>query len=171
MINAFETASTRCQRILSSDVDLLIEMQTNPAIMATLGGKLWTAEETRALLDRLTAHWERWGYGVWAVRRISDGAFIGRAGLRHVEIEGQDEVELQYALRPDQWGQGLATELALAITSFAFNRLHLRSLVAFTLGDNTASRRVMEKAGFVYERDFIHAGLPHVLYRLRNPSA
>ena len=40
-----------------------------------------------------------------------------------------------------------------------------RDLIAFTLPDNLASRRVMEKAGFAYEREILHAGLPHVLYR------
>ena len=39
-------------------------------------------------------------------------------------------------------------------------------IVAFTLTTNGASRRVMEKLGFRFERDIIHAGLPHVLYRL-----
>ncbi len=38
-----------------------------------------------------------------------------------------------------------------------------------TLPTNRASRRVMEKAGFGYERDTVHAGLPHVLYRLPAP--
>jgi RimJ/RimL family protein N-acetyltransferase len=37
--------------------------------------------------------------------------------------------------------------------------------VSFTLPNNLASRRVMDKAGFRYERNFIHANLPHVLYR------
>jgi [ribosomal protein S5]-alanine N-acetyltransferase len=39
--------------------------------------------------------------------------------------------------------------------------------VAFTLPDNVASRRVMEKVGFRYEREVEHVDLPHVLYRLR----
>ena len=41
----------------------------------------------------------------------------------------------------------------------------MKSVVAFTLPDNTASRRVMEKLGMTYERDIVHADLPHVLYR------
>lgn len=44
-------------------------------------------------------------------------------------------------------------------------------LVAFTLPHNAASRRVMEKAGFAYERDTEHAGLPHVLYRSRRSGS
>jgi RimJ/RimL family protein N-acetyltransferase len=70
---------------------------------------------------------------------------------------------------PKRWGQGLATELAHAAVDVAAEPLHLREIVAFTLPDNLASRRVMEKAGFTYERNVIHVGLPHVLYRRRLP--
>ncbi len=42
----------------------------------------------------------------------------------------------------------------------------ITDLVCFTRTDNIASRRVMEKAGFRYERDFERAGLPHALYRM-----
>jgi ribosomal-protein-alanine N-acetyltransferase len=42
-------------------------------------------------------------------------------------------------------------------------------VVAFTLPTNWASRRVMEKVGFTFERDIVHAGLRHVLYRIANP--
>jgi RimJ/RimL family protein N-acetyltransferase len=44
--------------------------------------------------------------------------------------------------------------------------VHRSDLVCFTLTTNHASQRVMEKVGFRYERDVLHAGLPHVLYRL-----
>jgi RimJ/RimL family protein N-acetyltransferase len=39
------------------------------------------------------------------------------------------------------------------------------NVVAFTRVDNLASQRVMQKLGLTYEREFEHAGLPHVLYR------
>ncbi len=73
-------------------------------------------------------------------------------------------VEVAWAIVPKRWGQGLATELALASVEVAFDWLGLAELIAFTLPGNLASRRVMEKAGFAYEREIEHAGLPHVLY-------
>jgi len=56
--------------------------------------------------------------------------------------------------------------MAGGILSVAFERLGMEELVCFTLTINRASQRVMEKAGFEYERDVVHAGQPHVLYRL-----
>ena len=76
-------------------------------------------------------------------------------------------MEIGWAVVPERWGEGLGTELARASVAVAFGELGLDTVVAFTQPGNAASRRVMEKAGFVFERDFAHAGLPHVLYRLR----
>lgn len=70
---------------------------------------------------------------------------------------------------PPTWGQGLATELAHASVRVAFEMLELSELIAFTLPDNAASRRVMEKSGFAYADDIEHEGMPHVLYR-RGPG-
>jgi hypothetical protein len=50
-----------------------------------------------------------------------------------------------------------------------FQDLDLAELVALTLPHNAASRGVMEKVGFTYDRDIVHAGLAHVLYRLARP--
>lgn len=84
-------------------------------------------------------------------------------------IEGRDKVEVGYGLMPEFWGPGLAVELTRESLRVGFMVVGLREIVAFTLVDNRRSRRVMEKAGFQYERAFEYANLPHVLYRVQNP--
>jgi [ribosomal protein S5]-alanine N-acetyltransferase len=98
--------------------------------------------------------------------RLRADHFVGRAGLHSANVGGDEEVELAYALMAEYWGRGLATEMAEAIMVVAFERLRMKEVVCFTLTTNRASQRVMEKAGFEYERDIVHAGLPHVFYRL-----
>ena len=71
-----------------------------------------------------------------------------------------------WAVVPQRWGQGLATEMGHLSVHVAFDHLGLDELVAFTLKTNAASEQVMRKLGFHYERDIEYAGLPHVLYRL-----
>jgi len=80
-------------------------------------------------------------------------------------------VEIGWTVDPDRWGQGLATELGAASVAHAFGPLGLAEVVSFTLIENRASRRVMEKLGFAYEGETEYAGLPHVLYRLSAASA
>jgi RimJ/RimL family protein N-acetyltransferase len=141
-------------------------MDSDPDVMATLGGVRSENESWEQLRSGLE-HWERYGFGPWVFHARETGEALGGAALRHVEIEGRDEVEVGYGLVPDFWGQGLAAELARESVRVGFEVLGLPDLVSFTLPTNSRSRRVMEKAGFRYERDVEHAGLPHVLYRLR----
>jgi ribosomal-protein-alanine N-acetyltransferase len=65
-----------------------------------------------------------------------------------------------------RWNKGFATEMSEAALKVGFEELHLERIVAFTLPHNKGSRSVMEHCGFIYQRDIVHAGLPHVLYHL-----
>ncbi len=141
-------------------------MNADPRVMATLGGVM-TPEATAAQLARFEAHWERYGFGRWTLRDPATGAFVGRGGLMHVLVDDRDEVEIGYAVVPEFQGKGLATELARESARVAFEELGLPELVCFTLATNRASQRVMERAGFRYERAGVRADLPHVFYRLR----
>ncbi len=95
---------------------------------------------------------------------------VGRGGLQHTYVPGLNAIEVAWAIVPARWNQGLATELAAASVQTAFEMLGLRELVALTLAENIASRRVMEKSGFRFERDIDHVGLPHALYRQPAPA-
>lgn len=140
-------------------------MHQDPQVMATLGG-IRSIETTRQLFERWMQHWEQYGYGVYVWRTRTDGCFVGRAGLLHVHVGGNCEVELLYALQTVFWGKGLATELAHTLVHLGFEHIGLKDMVCFTLPTNHASQRVMQKVGFRYERDIVHADLPHVFCRL-----
>lgn len=136
--------------------------------MATLSadGKIFTDAETRAFLGRAAEHWKVHGFGLWMFHESVGGEFVGYGGIKHAVVEGRDEVELAYAVRSDSWGRGYATEMSEAALKLGFDKFQLKRIVAFTLPHNLASRKVMEHCGFTYQRDIVHAGLPHVLYLL-----
>ncbi len=170
MTSPLETLRTR--RLVLTRIGLrpddradLRRMHRDPEVMATLGG-VRSDELTDEILDQLTLHWREHGFGYWMAHDAADGAFVGRGGLRQVAIAGVPEIEVGYALLPPYWGRGLATELAGECVRVGFEELACIDLVAFTLPTNVRSRRVMERLGFVYERDVMWAGMPHVLYRL-----
>ena len=168
MTETFHTDRLLAERLHTEHFDELCWMHRDPRVMATLGlnGGVLSDEETQRFLRRHLDHWDCHGYGLWTFRDKTDGRFVGRAGLYNTHVGGNDEVELAYALMAEYWNRGLATEMAEAILSVAFERLGMTDLVCFTLTTNLASQRVMEKAGFEYEREVVHAGLPHVLYRI-----
>lgn len=163
-IETFETARLAAAAITVGDLSDYCRLFSDKLVAATLGG-VRSLAETQRYLQLGIEHWRRHGFGIWTFRDRDDGRFVGRAGLRHGQVGGREEIELLYALLADEWDKGLATEIARALMSLAEERLSLESVIAFTRPTNRRSRRVMEKAGFVYERDIVHADEPHVLYR------
>lgn len=157
------------RRMSGENLDDLTRMFLDPRVMATLGG-VRSPDETREWLSRYLEHWRQHGFGLWLVFDRETGRFAGRGGLHHVLIDDRDEIEVGYALVPEFWGRGLATELARESIRVAFEVLNLPELVCFTLTTNRASQNVMRKAGFQYERDLLYKNLPHVFYRLRRPD-
>ena len=169
MIDEIHTARLLLSRPHPDDWENFLLMHQDPKVMATLGG-LRADAEIRSWFERTLARWEKHGYGWWIVRDPASGAFLGRGGLANVVVEDKNEVEVGYGFLPELWGRGLATELARESVRVGFHSLALPELVSFTQVTNLASRRVMEKAGFHYERDFTYFNLPHVLYRQRRVS-
>lgn len=118
------------------------------------------------LLEGDCAHWQDHGFGPWVLVETATGAFAGRGGLAWTSVEGIAEVELPWSIEPRLHGNGLATEAATAAAGWA-RELGFEEAIALTLPTNIASQRVAEKAGFSRAGECLHAGLPHLLFRLR----
>jgi ribosomal-protein-alanine N-acetyltransferase len=161
------TARLRCDRLEPEHDSEIAGLVLDPRVSRTLWP--WssppTEEDVRSGLGGQVAHWELHGFGPWLLRDRFTGEFVGRGGLQYTDASGQREVEVAWAIVPERWGEGLATELARTSVDVGFHALGVPELIALTLYDNLASTRVMEKAGFAYDREIEHAGLPHVLYR------
>ena len=166
----FETARLRAERSHRRHLALYIPFEQDEQVAAWLGGTS-SPQETERRLERELAHWDEHGFGRWVLFEKNTGEFVGRGGLRHADIEGFPVVELGYAIVAERWGEGFATELGTAAVDIGLRDLDLDEIVAFTLPNNAASRRVMEKVGFTYERTFHRKGAEHVLYRIRRGAS
>ncbi len=164
-LDNFTTQRLQAERLQAVHATEIWRMDSDGRIMATLGG-VRTRQISRAYVERNLAHWQEHGHGLWILRRRSDGAFAGRAALRHVKIQEIPEIELGYALLPEFWGQGLATEIGQELLLRGFEQLGFADIVAYALQDNFASQGVMKKLGMVYEGRLTYKELPHVLYRM-----
>ena len=160
---SFATARLRAERLSADHLADIRAMDTDATYMALLGGTRSEAE-TRLYMARNLQHWDENGFGLWMLRD-ADHQIVGRCVLRHLDVEGTDEVELGYGLHPQYWGRGLATEIARELLRLGLEHLHRPSIVAITRHDNIGSQRVLVKTGLVYERDVHHEGVPHLLYR------
>jgi [ribosomal protein S5]-alanine N-acetyltransferase len=103
--------------------------------------------------------------GAWAITNKADGRFMGHCMLTY--REAFDEHELGYALGKAFWGRGYATETARAVVRYGFEQANLDRIFAVVVPENTPSWRILERLGFIYEKDVTHYNLPLAYYALR----
>jgi RimJ/RimL family protein N-acetyltransferase len=125
--------------------------------------------ELQEMLGNDQRHWVDHGFGPWILEQREGGAVVGRAGLRWTEVDSRLAVELPWAVDSGCWGQGYATEAAVAAIEWA-ESLGLPEVVALVMARNRRSCRVAEKAGMREDGTTDHAGLPHLVYRVRFAS-
>lgn len=132
--------------------------------------------ESDALAGKIKTHFDKHGYGLWAVEVTSGAPFIGFVGLSILSFEAKLTpcVEIGWRLGYEHWGKGYATEAAQAVLQYGFDTLQLEEIVSFTTEGNARSRSVIERLDMTHnpEDNFNHPSLPeehplsrHVLYR------
>ena len=130
-----------------------------------------TREDSRAkYLSGCLARYSRDGVGQWAVVRKSDGALIGECGICVQQVDGGREYEISYRLRRDCWGQGLATEAAIACRDYGFTTAGLSRLVSIIEAENVASIRVAEKMGMRFEKNALFHNIAARIYSISKLS-
>ena len=128
------------------------------------GSVLWdthrSIEDSESFLSFAPEGYRRGDFGGWGIVLKDSGAFIGTCGLDAGYAPEHDRAELGYVLSREHWGKGLMPEAVRAVIAFGFGRMGLNRVEARCIAENTASARVMEKAGMTYEgtlreREFI----------------
>ena len=154
----------------SSDLEPWIAMNADPEVMAHFPAVL-APSDSEAMLFANQALVTDKGWGLWAVERRSDGAFLGFTGLMQLRESNPlaPGVEIGWRFARHAWGAGYASEAARAALAFGFERLTLPEIVAFTATGNLRSQAVMDRVGMSRREDldFDHPALPrgHVLER------
>lgn len=165
-MDSFATSRLKAAPIAREDLPELVRLHLDGDVSRFLGG-IRTPTQTAAYLETSLRHWGDHGLGLWTLRAY-DGTFVGRAGLRHVELEGVAELEVAYTFVHSAWRQGFATEIAQALVDIWERRCSEPSLVGIVMKGNLSSERVLLKTGFSYERDAVfHDAQCSVFRRVR----
>lgn len=132
-----------------------VVMQHFPALLS--------GEESDALIDRINAHIEEYGFGLWALERAEDGAFLGFTGIQLVRFESPilGEVEIGWRLAKAHWGKGYAREAAQASLDWFWQNTDRNRIVSMTIPDNEPSWGLMERIGLERrpDLDFDHPAI------------
>lgn len=161
-----ETDRLKLRPFESGDTGLLYGLHSDVQVMRYVGNGVQTQEKVLQCFNRCQEHQAQYGFSMWAVFEKTTQAFVGRAGLIH--LDQTSDIEVGYVLHRDFWGKGYATELANALVSWGFSALGLDKITAIAVPENTASRHVMEKIGMRYVRDDVFYGTAVAYYELEN---
>jgi RimJ/RimL family protein N-acetyltransferase len=137
----------------------LAAMNAQPDVLRYLGGG---SGLTRAESDegsaRIAAHWDAYGFGLWAAVERATGEMLGFVGLCHPVWWPAmvDRVEVGWRLRREAWGAGFATEGARAAVRAGFETLGLERIVSFVDPANDRSLAVARRLGMSVEGEAPH---------------
>jgi RimJ/RimL family protein N-acetyltransferase len=131
----------------------LVRLSGDERMMRHIGAGVWTPGYAARRHVRALRHWAEHGFGWRAVHARTDRAFLGLVSLIRLgtPIEGIAEpaLEVGWWVEPRVWGQGIATEAAVAVLGEAFGRIGAETVVARFQTANIGSARVITKIGLL----------------------
>jgi RimJ/RimL family protein N-acetyltransferase len=157
------TARLRLDPVSWADLADLVALKTDPRAFALMLGGVRTRERAAEELAEDIALWGRHGYGIWTVRGLHTGNFIGMTGLA-ARADGRG-IALRFALWPEVRGAGLAREAGSAALRYGHDQARLPRIVAVARADNFASRTVLGAIGMVEVEGFVRDDVPMLLYQ------
>lgn len=128
-----------------------------------------TSDSSDAMLREWIAHWEQSGFGYWAIAlRDAPSDVIGFGGIVRKHVADRPALNLYFRFAPGTWGKGLASEMATAALSFAFDTLQEQEVRAKVRVDNLPSRKVLERMrmSIVDEIEDVPAAAPSLIYAI-----
>ncbi len=138
------------------DREEFVRHLNSPAVMRWLGGVQDAATYTAAF-ERIEGFQRDYGHTFWIVERKADNALLGFCGLKRVNSPGGEalhgQFEIGWRFREDAWGQGYATEGAVASLDLAFGRYGAPHVIAITVPGNTGSQALMKRLGMSRRSD------------------
>ena len=135
----------------TDDLPAYAALNAQPEVYRWLGGSPLTREDSDGIAEWANECVEEQGYGLVAVERAADGAFLGMCGLHHQE-SFPDDVEIAWRLAHEHWGHGYATEAARAWLAYGFDVADLPTVISTTDHDNERSQAVMRRLGMTFDR-------------------
>lgn len=159
----------------AEDILPFADINSNPHVMKYFL-KALTEEESLGFYNRIQNEFSQCGYGLYAVEKREDGAFIGYTGFHGIplDIDFAPGVEIGWRLRHDDWNKGYATEAAKACLLYAKEHIPFDTIWSFTSLSNKSSERVMQKIGMTKVKEFPHPAIPdnhplkeHLLYEYK----
>jgi len=165
-VNELKNQNLRLEKLDFKHAEQLFSLLNDPIISRWLGGSK-SIEDIDSLIKSDMKRWNSRGYGTYLLTESDKEELVARAGVREAPVLGVGEVELFYTVSPKMWGMSIAPSVAASALATFYNCCPDSTVYSFTLPINLSSIRVMQKLGFSFKSDLMHADMNHVLYELK----
>ena len=169
MSSILETRRLILREFLPQDANALVLVLSDPDTMKHYPAPI-DRDGIQQWIERNLRRYAEDGVGVWAMVLKTAGEIIGDCGIIRQHVEGEYLYEIGYHLRRDHWGQGLATEAAIACREWAFANLKVDRLISLIRAENVPSRRVAERNGMTIWKEVDWRGTRHYVYAVEKPK-
>ena len=149
----FETERLIVRHYTKDDSDNFFLLNGDEEIMRYIRPAKTREEADQFLSEILQKLDEDPASGRWAVEEKQTGGFVGSFAFIPIE-RTVNKMQLGYALLKQNWGKGYATELTMGGLQYVFTKTSLTEIFAVTEMSNTASQKVLLKAGFTYHSTY-----------------
>ena len=158
-----KTARLKGRPLVGDDLSFVVDVWNDERVAPMIGG-MADEEQLKTRMELWTRHWNAHGFGPMLFHERTTQQPVGWGGLQHSTIGIGECLTVGYVIAPDVSGLGYATEIATASVAHAFEELGASRLYASVLSTNSASRRVLEKAGLAVHREIDHGEHTEVIY-------
>ncbi|GAC1389582.1 MAG: GNAT family N-acetyltransferase [Ktedonobacteraceae bacterium] len=139
------------RQIQSTDAEALFAIRSDQAVMEFFGQEPHQSlEDTRALIQRLQAHYAQREAIFWCITLKGEDTVIGSCTFFSFNPDFH-YTETGYELHRAYWRQGITTEAMSAVLTYGFTELGLHRIEADVAPENTRSKSLLLKLGFTYE--------------------
>lgn len=171
----FESDRLLFRPLADTDIDLVIDLWTDPDVVKYVADRTFTEEELDEEMPLIVRRCAGGCIGIWCLIDKTTREKLGTAILLPLPVDLDDtdwdlvvgdgipegEIEIGYILKKTAWRKGYATEACKRLLQFAFEESPLQEIVATIDAENTASRNVLEKSGLIYE-GLVHAYMEQI---------
>lgn len=156
-----ETARLRMRRWRLADREPFAALNADPEVMRYFP-RVRDRAASDALVDLIESRFDEQGYGLWALERLSDAAFLGFTGLNPMPpgTPGAGDMEVGWRLDRSAWGHGYATEAGAAALRIGLVDVGLPRIWSITAVSNLRSQAVMRRLGLHEHSRYAHPTLP-----------
>jgi [ribosomal protein S5]-alanine N-acetyltransferase len=159
-----QTPRLLLKELTIDDAENLYLLNLDPEVIKYTGDKPFgNINEAKIFLENYD-HYNKYGYGRWAVIRKSDKAFLGWCGLKYTP--DVNEYDIGFRLFKSYWNKGFATEAAAACLKLGFEKYEINEILGRAMKSNKASIIVLEKIGLKFRRNFDFGSQEGLIYSI-----